>query len=81
MQSNMFSSSKLAFVAVFALQFSSISLAHPVIEERSAPIVMGLAKNFGAIAHTTLTSTGGTVYVLCVLESIFLQYKLLTLLP
>jgi hypothetical protein len=61
MQSNMFSSSKLAILAAFALQFSAISLAHPTLEERSPPIVMGLAAGFGAIAHTTLTSTGATV--------------------
>jgi hypothetical protein len=61
MQSNMFSSSKLAILAAFALHFSAISLAHPTLEERSPPIVMGLAAGFGAIAHTTLTSTGATV--------------------
>lgn len=68
MQSNMFSSSKLAFMAVFVLQFSSISLAYPALEKRNVPVVLGLAETFGAIAHTTLTSTGATVYVLCVLE-------------
>jgi hypothetical protein len=61
MQSNMFGASKLAFLAVFALQFSTISLGHPVLEQRTAPIVLGAAKTFGAIAGTTLTSTGGTV--------------------
>jgi hypothetical protein len=42
--------------------FSTISLGHPaVLEQRTPPIVMGLAKTFGVIAHTTLTSTGATV--------------------
>jgi len=57
----MFSSSKLAILALFALQFSQVALAFPAIEKRNPPIVMGAAKTFGAIAHTTLTSTGGTV--------------------
>ena len=61
MQPTMFSSSKLAILALFALQFSAISFAHPTVEKRTPPIVMGLAKTFGAIAHTTLTSTGATV--------------------
>ncbi len=63
MQSNMFSVSKLAFLALFAIQFSTLSLAlaHPALEQRSAPIVLGLAKTFGAIAASTLTSTGATV--------------------
>ncbi|KAE9367243.1 hypothetical protein N431DRAFT_350356 [Stipitochalara longipes BDJ] len=57
----MFSCSKIAILAASALQFSAISLAHPTLEQRTPPIVMGLAKTFGAIAHTTLTSTGATV--------------------
>lgn len=36
-------------------------LAHPVIESRFAPIVMGLAAPYGAVAASTLTSTGATV--------------------
>ncbi|PMD50963.1 uncharacterized protein K444DRAFT_647357 [Hyaloscypha bicolor E] len=61
MHSNMLGASKLALLALFAMQFSTISLAHPALEQRAAPIVMGLAKTFGAIAATTLTSTGATV--------------------
>jgi hypothetical protein len=63
MQSNMLSASKIAFLALFAVQFSTLSLAlaHPVLEQRSSPIVLGLASSFGAIAATTLTSTGATV--------------------
>ncbi len=58
----MFSSSKLALLVAVAVQFSTSSLGHlAVLEQRTAPIVMGLAKTFGAIAHTTLTSTGATV--------------------
>jgi hypothetical protein len=61
MHSNMLGASKLALLALFAMQFSTISLAHPALEQRAPPIVMGLAKTFGAIAATTLTSTGATV--------------------
>jgi len=62
MQSTMFGASKLALLVAITMQFSTISLGHPaVLEQRTAPIVMGLAKTFGAIAATTLTSTGATV--------------------
>jgi hypothetical protein len=61
MQSNIFGASKLALLALFAAQLSTLSLGHPVLEQRSPPIVLGLAASFGAIAHTTLTSTGPTV--------------------
>jgi hypothetical protein len=62
MQSKMFGASKLALLVAVAMQFSAISMGHPaVLEQRNPPIVMGLAKTFGAIAHTTLTSTGATV--------------------
>jgi hypothetical protein len=60
MHSNMFSSSKLAVLALFAAQFNTISLGHPVLEQRTPPVVMGVAKTFGAIAATTVTSTGAT---------------------
>lgn len=36
-------------------------LGHPSIENRAAPIVMGLAAPYGAVAASTLTSTGATV--------------------
>jgi hypothetical protein len=61
MHSNMLSSSKLAILALFATQFSTLSHGLPVLEERSPPLTMGLAKTFGAIGATTLTSTGLTV--------------------
>jgi Ice-binding-like len=60
MKCTMFSTCRLAlFVLITAQQ--AIGLAHPAIENRAAPVVMGLAKTFGAIAASTLTSTGDTV--------------------
>lgn len=56
----MSSACRLALFALITAQ-QAIGLAHPSIEKRSAPVVMGLAKAFGAIAATTLTSTGPTV--------------------
>jgi hypothetical protein len=61
MHSNMISSSKFAILALFATQFTTISLGAPVLEQRTTPVVMGVADTFGAIAATTLTSTGATV--------------------
>lgn len=60
MQPNMFALSKLALLTI-AMHFSTVSLGHPVLEQRAAPIVMGVANTFGAIASSTLTSTGATV--------------------
>jgi len=57
----MLGSSKLAILALFAAQFNTLSHGLPVLEDRSPPLNMGLAKTFGAIAATTLTSTGLTV--------------------
>ncbi|CAG8979247.1 hypothetical protein HYALB_00013315 [Hymenoscyphus albidus] len=37
------------------------SLASPLIEKRAPPISMGLARTFGALAASTLTSVGNTV--------------------
>jgi len=61
MQSKMFGASKLALLVAITMQFSGIMGLPAVLEQRTPPIVMGLAKTFGAIAHTTLTSTGATV--------------------
>lgn len=52
-------------LAILALFFSSFSLAAPtaeaiVLEKRALPVLMGLAKSFGALAGSTLTSTGET---------------------
>ena len=53
-------------LAVLALCFTSLSLAapaaeQPALEKRALPVVLGLAKSFGALGATTLTSTGATV--------------------
>ncbi len=61
MHSKMLSASGLALTALFTIQFGTISLGHPLLEQRAAPIVMGVASTFGAIAATSLTSTGPTV--------------------
>jgi hypothetical protein len=61
MKSTIFSASRLAFVALVTAQFSDLSLAHPTLEKRGPPIVMGLARTYGAIAATTLTSAGATL--------------------
>ena len=51
---------RFALFALIAAQ-CTIGLAHPSMEKRTSPVVMGLAKTFGAIAATTLTSTGATL--------------------
>ncbi|RYP27081.1 hypothetical protein DL767_007816 [Monosporascus sp. MG133] len=56
-----FSASRLALFAFVAGHFCNLSFAHPSFEKRGAPIVMGLAETYGAIAATTLTSTGATL--------------------
>jgi hypothetical protein len=55
----------VAIVAMFATCFSSLSLAAPTeekrtMEKRALPVLLGLAKTFGALGGTTLTSTGAT---------------------
>jgi hypothetical protein len=64
MKFTMFSASGLALFSLItaqqALSFALPSLEH-ALEKRSLPVVMGLAKTFGAIAASTLTSTGNTV--------------------
>ena len=52
---------QFTLLALCFAQLSTFSHGLPVIEQRSAPIVLGLAKTFGAISATTLTSTGNTV--------------------
>jgi hypothetical protein len=60
MKSNMLSADRLAILALFVTSFSSLSLAAPTVEKRALPVLMGLAKSFGALGGTTLTSTGAT---------------------
>ncbi|KAF4626775.1 hypothetical protein G7Y89_g11376 [Cudoniella acicularis] len=61
----MFSNTKLALLFLLTTQFTDNCLAHPSVErslgKRSPPVVMGAASAFGAIAASTLTSTGNTV--------------------
>ncbi|KFZ20248.1 hypothetical protein V501_00260 [Pseudogymnoascus sp. VKM F-4519 (FW-2642)] len=59
MKCTIFSNGRLALFALAITQFSPI-LAHPSIVERGSPIALGAAKTYGAIAATTLTSTGNT---------------------
>jgi len=67
-------SHSLTLLALIAAQYSSVCLAYPSfgisvrnspVEKRAAqkaaPIVLGSANTFGAVAATTLTSTGQTV--------------------
>jgi hypothetical protein len=60
MKFTMSSACRLALFGLITTQ-QAFGLAHPAIEKRSLPVVMGLAGTFGAIASTTLTSTGNTV--------------------
>jgi len=65
MKCTMFSACRLALLALITAQYSAICLAHPSIEKsiekRLEPVVLGVAATFGAIAATTLTSTGNTL--------------------
>lgn len=61
MKFTMPSTSKVSLVALIITQFSGLIVAHPSVVKRGPPIVMGLAKTYGAISATTLTSTGATV--------------------
>jgi len=60
----MFSADRVIVLAIITTQFSAISLAaptvEPALEKRVLPVVMGLAKSFGALAASTLTNTGAT---------------------
>lgn len=54
----------LAVLGLLA-HFNSVTRAaptveNPALEKRAPPVVMGLAKSFGALAATTLTNTGAT---------------------
>ena len=69
MKFSILSVDRIATLAFLAAYFSSLSLAAPTaaptaennaIEKRALPVLMGLAKSFGALAATTLTSTGAT---------------------
>jgi hypothetical protein len=65
MISTILSVDRLVILALFATCFSSRSLAAPTaekltMEKRAVPVLMGLAKSFGALSATTLTSTGAT---------------------
>ncbi|MCJ1359768.1 MAG: hypothetical protein MMC33_009770 [Icmadophila ericetorum] len=59
------SSPTITTLFLLSLLHALTTTAHPArhaIEKRqSVPIVMGLASTYGAVAHTTLTSTGNTV--------------------
>jgi hypothetical protein len=60
MKCTMFSDCRLAlFILITAQQ--AIGLAHPAMEKRAEPVLLGAASSFGAIAATTLTSTGDTL--------------------
>jgi len=66
MKFTIFSASKLSLLALITSQFSTTTFGYPSpsvhVEKRGGgPLVMGLAKTFGAIAATTLTSTGDTL--------------------
>lgn len=55
----------VAIMAMFATCFSSLTLAAPTeekraMEKRALPVLLGLAKSFGALGGSTLTSTGAT---------------------
>lgn len=57
------SSAKFAIGALLTAEFARLSLSHTSpekISERFVPISMGLAGSYGAVAATTLTSTGNT---------------------
>jgi hypothetical protein len=65
MKSTILNVDRLAVLALFATCFSSLSHAAPTVqklalEKRALPVLMGLAKSFGALGSTTLTSTGAT---------------------
>jgi hypothetical protein len=59
MKGTIFSACKLALLALITAQYA-IGLALPPIEKRNLPVLMGSAAAFGAIAATSLTSTGAT---------------------
>src|SRR4051812_33706128 len=65
MKFTILSADRLAILAFLTTYFSSLSFAAPTVEKlalekRALPVVMGLAKSFGALAGSTLTSIGAT---------------------
>jgi len=65
MKFTILSTERLAVITLIITQFSCLSLAAPVtetpvLEKRALPVLMGLAKSFGALASSTFTSTGAT---------------------
>jgi hypothetical protein len=65
MKFTMLSADRLAILTLITTQFSCLSLAAPTVEKptlekRALPVLMGLAKSFGALAASTLTNTGAT---------------------
>ena len=52
-----------SLLALATIAHINLSLTHPTLTKRAPAVVMGLAESFGAIAHTTLTSTGNTVII------------------
>ena len=47
-------------ILTLLLLLPSLALAAPTAEKRALPVLMGLAKSFGALSGSTLTSTGAT---------------------
>ena len=65
MKSTILSVDRLAILALLATCFSPLSRAAPTVEKlamekRALPVLMGLAKSFGALGGAALTSTGAT---------------------
>jgi hypothetical protein len=60
MKSSILSLDRLAILALFTTCFNPLSLAAPTVEKRALPVLMGLAKSFGALGGQGLTSTGNT---------------------
>jgi hypothetical protein len=65
MKSTIISADRFAILALFVTCFCSLSVAAPTveklaIEKRALPVLMGLAKSFGALGGAGLTSTGAT---------------------
>jgi hypothetical protein len=56
----MSSACRLALFTLITAQ-QAVGLAHPIMERQGGPVLMGVAADFGAIAATTLTSTGATL--------------------
>ncbi|KAH0558670.1 hypothetical protein GP486_004683 [Trichoglossum hirsutum] len=59
MKGTHFSACRLALLALITAQYA-FGLAHPPIEKRALPVLMGSAATFGAIAASSLSSSGAT---------------------